>query len=421
MTQKIGSGVQERGRRRLIIITCFVFGGPLPVLCAETIVVQADAEINCGPDCYTAGVAVPLETGEWRFTAGDDENDVYDGWSPWSSDSAHGGLSWLWSVRITVPGVMDQYWKPRDAAYFATQQEALAANVGGSTILNLEAPNTAYFWYSDYPGCGDNRGGATVYIDPARPNVQVDAKVHCGSDYTVSSVPLPLSAGLWRITVADNENDHYDAWSAWSSGDNWMWRLGITVPGVVDLPTWAPYDAGLFPTQQAALDANVGGSMTISLDAPATAYFWVLDSGCADNRGGMTVSVEPYWDTLPDPQEDTTEGEQGEVSGTSSDPVNTATGSFFHQETDLSIPSRGLPLTFTRFYNSKAAAPGRKTAKSKQAPPERKTGTSQPADTKDGERSAPDTKKPDESPAGKDHEQATGSSKGQAKAKEENK
>ena len=35
------------------------------------------------------------------------------------------------------------------------------------------------------------------------------------------------------------------------------------------------------------------------------------------------------------------------------DPVNTATGNFFHSETDLSITSRGLPLVFSRHYNNK--------------------------------------------------------------------
>ncbi len=127
------------------------------------------------------------------------------------------------------------------------------------------------------------------------------------------------------------------------------------------------------------------------------------------------------WAAFPDQQEENTEGDEGDVSGTSNDPVNTATGSFFHQETDLSIPSRGSPLTFTRFYNSKAAAPGRKAAKSKQAPPERKTATSQPTSTNDGERSAADTKKHDESVAGKDHEQPAGSSQARPKTKENSK
>ncbi|MCK4342411.1 MAG: LamG domain-containing protein [Phycisphaerae bacterium] len=116
--------------------------------------------------------------------------------------------------------------------------------------------------------------------------------------------------------------------------------------------------------------------------------------------------LDLYWNVFPDPQEDTAEGDQSDVSGTSSDPVNTATGSFFHQETDLSIPSRGSPLTLTRYYNSKAAAP------------ERKTATSQPASTKNGERSGVGAKKHDESPAGKDQEQPAGSSQPRPKMKE---
>lgn len=45
-------------------------------------------------------------------------------------------------------------------------------------------------------------------------------------------------------------------------------------------------------------------------------------------------------------------GNQEQRSGSSTDPVNTATGNFFHEEVDLSIASRGIPLTFSRYYNS---------------------------------------------------------------------
>ncbi len=133
--------------------------------------------------------------------------------------------------------------------------------------------------------------------------------------------------------------------------------------------------------------------------------------------------LDLYWSTThPDPQDDTTDGDKSDVSGTSADPVNTATGSFFHQETDLSIPSRGSPLIFTRFYNSKAAAPGRKAGKSgKAVATGRDTPTSQPASTKDGKRSSVEAKKPGKSLPGKDQKQAAPSSKGQAKAKEDRK
>jgi len=121
---------------------------------------------------------------------------------------------------------------------------------------------------------------------------------------------------------------------------------------------------------------------------------WDLFDGSLDevriyNRALSTAEVlDHYWALYPDPQEENTDGEQGEVSGTGSDPVNTATGSFFHQETDLSIPSRGSPLVFTRYYNSKAAAPGRKAAKSGQAAPVRKAVSPGEASEKDDKKSA---------------------------------
>ena len=39
-------------------------------------------------------------------------------------------------------------------------------------------------------------------------------------------------------------------------------------------------------------------------------------------------------------------------SGTFAEPVNTATGNYFFQRTDLALPGRGLPVIFTRTYNS---------------------------------------------------------------------
>src|SRR5437870_8644797 len=34
------------------------------------------------------------------------------------------------------------------------------------------------------------------------------------------------------------------------------------------------------------------------------------------------------------------------------DPVNSASGDFFHSHTDIAIPGRGVPLSFTRYYHS---------------------------------------------------------------------
>lgn len=46
------------------------------------------------------------------------------------------------------------------------------------------------------------------------------------------------------------------------------------------------------------------------------------------------------------------------TTGSSADPVNTATGNFTHEETDLMVASVGPPLRFTRSYNSRAGSAG---------------------------------------------------------------
>ena len=62
------------------------------------------------------------------------------------------------------------------------------------------------------------------------------------------------------------------------------------------------------------------------------------------------------WGGYPDPLPAYADGNQSDVSGSEADPVNTATGNFFHQETDLTAATRGGLMAFTRYYNSAAAA-----------------------------------------------------------------
>lgn len=58
-----------------------------------------------------------------------------------------------------------------------------------------------------------------------------------------------------------------------------------------------------------------------------------------------------YSDTiLPD---DSQLGNNTDISGASNDPVNTATGNFYHNKTDLTIATRSIPFEFKRYYNSK--------------------------------------------------------------------
>lgn len=73
--------------------------------------------------------------------------------------------------------------------------------------------------------------------------------------------------------------------------------------------------------------------------------------------GEVAYLAEPGPSGNP-PADDYFFGYQDDKSGSTADPVNTATGNFFHEETDLTIASRGLPLAFTRYYNSRDSRPG---------------------------------------------------------------
>ena len=56
-----------------------------------------------------------------------------------------------------------------------------------------------------------------------------------------------------------------------------------------------------------------------------------------------------------DPEDDSLLGYVVYLCGSDADPVNTATGNFTHDETDLSIATRTAPLQLSRYYNSKDA------------------------------------------------------------------
>ncbi|MBU0640926.1 MAG: hypothetical protein KKB50_18845 [Planctomycetes bacterium] len=84
-------------------------------------------------------------------------------------------------------------------------------------------------------------------------------------------------------------------------------------------------------------------------------------SGAGPGEGvgvSQNVLYEP-WLLGPPVQPEYGDGDQSAASGTSRDPVNTATGNFFHHETDLSAGIRGGLMAFSRYYNSAAAAPAR--------------------------------------------------------------
>ncbi|MCK4342412.1 MAG: LamG domain-containing protein [Phycisphaerae bacterium] len=351
------------------------------------------------PACLLAGVS----------SAAADLNDGLVGY--WSFDEGEGGTAYDYSGHGNHGTIYGATWTTGisvSALGFDGENDYVHC---GSTLTGGVLPAfsvSAWIHVDQSPGGHvfyDGSDGEFSLSVSASQRASFSVKLSNGTWYGTSSRPILLSGAWYQVAGI------YDRTEG---------RLEVFVNGVLEnvrsIPSLAPYDPGgdYFPTIGAY--CNSAGNRT-------GFFHGVIDEVRTYNRALSEDGIlDLYWSTAhPDPQEETTEGDQSEVSGISNDPVNTATGSFFHQETDLSIPSRGSPLVFTRFYNSKAAAPGRRAAKSKQAPQKRKSTTSQPANVKDGERSSVDAKKHNESPAGKDQEQVAGSSQARAEAKEKSK
>lgn len=97
------------------------------------------------------------------------------------------------------------------------------------------------------------------------------------------------------------------------------------------------------------LDPSLVGQRTlrvcIDIDSTHTSDHWAVTIGSSELL--VAYELKPG---VPPPS--TNFGRTGNPSGTSSDPVNTATGNYTFQHTDIAIPGRGIPFVFLRTYNS---------------------------------------------------------------------
>jgi len=113
-----------------------------------------------------------------------------------------------------------------------------------------------------------------------------------------------------------------------------------------------------------ALECSFIGQMTYGVEiagggtVDARRCWWghpTGPSGEGPGRGSAVSTKVLYdpWLRYSVPESDVLLGKQDDRCGSSADPVNTATGNFTQEETDLSIATRAAPLQFSRFYNSK--------------------------------------------------------------------
>ena len=90
---------------------------------------------------------------------------------------------------------------------------------------------------------------------------------------------------------------------------------------------------------------------TQETSVPGAYLAWAIDKSGAKSSTGSFTLFSPTKESLPNCQSNTTSGCHG-------DPINTATGNYTYQHTDLTIAGRGMPFAFTRTYNSQNGTPG---------------------------------------------------------------
>jgi hypothetical protein len=126
--------------------------------------------------------------------------------------------------------------------------------------------------------------------------VNIDALSNCGvnPNYDANSVDVSLDAGKWLLTPTNPTIDSealFTAFSFWSDQHGWSnrARLDSDLNGINNKLLGTP---GIFPTPQAAFDADGNQPVILELAVADTVEFYIADSYCDDNSGGISIRIE---------------------------------------------------------------------------------------------------------------------------------
>jgi RHS repeat-associated protein len=155
-----------------------------------------------------------------------------------------------------------------------------------------------------------------------------------------------ISQGLMEI--------HAPLGSGWAGMGPWGWFHGIDASGI---PIFLPTDPSGVTCVLVDVCGYVGGQWQIGVELPDGS---VKDSGIFDftqypappGKNAQCYYLFDATSGLPSINVQSIFGSSSQYSRSSNEPINLATGNYFYQHQDLSIPGRGLPLTIARNYNS---------------------------------------------------------------------
>ncbi|MFG0283088.1 MAG: GC-type dockerin domain-anchored protein [Phycisphaerales bacterium JB039] len=131
--------------------------------------------------------------------------------------------------------------------------------------------------------------------------VNIDARLHCKVSGSGGSVPVTLEAGVYVVTPVGPPEGAFTAWNPFGGGvsgcdpsgascaTGWYYRhVGVDAAG--DLVHLMGSD--FWATAEQALAAAPRQQMRIC--APGVVEFYVGDSLCGDNIGGVSIRIEPW-------------------------------------------------------------------------------------------------------------------------------
>ena len=146
-----------------------------------------------------------------------------------------------------------------------------------------------------------------------------------------------------------------------------QWGSAITVPAggtaVLTQMTNQSFDTSDVSNPSCSQSGLFG---TIKITISGISYTFldnqqILNDGGFDHANCLGQGESKQWEQVsggPSPAEQLGDGpidEQHCSCSSTQHPVNNNTGNFYHSYTDLAIPGRGIPLSFTRTYNSLSA------------------------------------------------------------------